>query len=142
MSEDRKGCIWSGVIKSDLKVDVGPAFGRSGELINLSVQSNKTYRKDIDGIFYAVYCDKPFDVRISHKGKLLMILQGEEVRKFWCSTVSEAMASIRNFLGEDNPVFYIYKQADNYYSYYSSEMKLSDHQLIDTVRWQPEGAVI
>ena len=138
MREDPKGFTWSGVIKSDLKVDIGPAFGEPGELINLSVQSNKTYRNDIDGIHHAIYCDSPFEVKVSHKGKLLMILQGKEVLKFWCSTVDEVMASIQLFLGEDDPVFYIYKQADNYYTYYRSEMNFTSNQLIDTVRWQPE----
>ncbi|HWR07788.1 hypothetical protein [Sporomusa sp.] len=139
MSTEHKAYKWSGVIKSDLKVEVGPEFGGPGELTNLSIQKQNTYRDDIDGVRYAIYCDNGFEVRIVHKGKLLMILQGEEVRKYWCSTVDEAVERCKDLLSENIPAYYIYKRAENYYLFYMSELKLSDHRLVRTVSWQSDN---
>lgn len=138
MNNERKAFRWDSVIRADLKVEVTPAFGRKGALENLSIQSNKTYRSDIDGVHYVIRSDNAFDVKIFCKGKLLMLSKGKEVIKYWCSTVEEAKEYAKWLISKSNPVYYIYKTAENYYSIYGGELKSSEDQLVATVAWQPE----
>lgn len=142
MSDERKAYIWSGVLRSDLKVEVGPIAGKPGELVNLSIQREKTYRDDIDGVHWSVYCDSEFDLRISHKSKLIMLLHSQEVRKYWKSTIEEALESARLLLCKNCPELYIYKKAENFYEFYMSEMKFAKCQLVETVRWQPKAEAV
>ncbi|CQR73343.1 hypothetical protein SpAn4DRAFT_2575 [Sporomusa ovata] len=71
-----------------------------------------------------------------------MIIQGEEVYKYWCSTVEEAVERAKELLNEDDPVYCICKKAENYYVFHSKKMKLSAHEIIETVTRQPESAEV
>lgn len=142
MSNKRNAYLWSGVVKSDLKVEVCPSSCRPGELVNLSVQSSETYRSDIDGVWVKIFCDNEFDVKITHKENLLMLMQSKEVLKYWCSTVEEAVERAKWLVSRNIPVYYIYKEAENYYTYYTVKLEFSNYQLVETIRWEEKVAEV
>lgn len=118
---NKKAYYWSGAVDKKYKVKIIPQ-GKN-QLVNFAMKKDETFRDDMDGISYRIYCDTPFMIYIT-KGKYTLVsMHSEETIKFWCSTLDDAADFAKELLYKKGDSYYIYKVVDNLYEMFMAEMK-------------------